>query len=137
MYASRWTKWRLALLLAVVTGISAPAFARKVKYVAPKGFADHAWGDLRSTFDRLPEQPVGVGAGWTRPVEKEVEWNCVPTADGCDFNMALLTLRRRFEGGGFYVLSEYTIPDQGFRFDGEGGGVTIHPESAARTSRSS
>jgi hypothetical protein len=120
-------KWWLALLLAAIAGISAPAFAKKVKYVAPEGFAGHKWGDLRSTFDRLPEQPIGVGAGWTRPVEKETEFTCMPTPDGCDFNTVLSTLRKRFEGGGWYVLSEYAIPDQGFRFGDERSGVTIHP----------
>jgi hypothetical protein len=136
MHSGRKTHWWLALLLAVVTGISAPAFAKKVKYVPPDGFAGHKWGALRSTFDRLPEQPVGVGAGWTRPVEKDVTWHCVPTTfpspsggvtEGCDFQQTLLTLRRNFEGGGFYVLSEYAIPDQGFRFGDEKDGVTIHP----------
>jgi hypothetical protein len=136
MPASRWTKWWLALSLAVITGISAPAFAKRVKFVAPQGFGDHKWGDLRSTFVRLPEQPVGVGAGWTRPVEKEVAWTCVPVTfpspfggvtEGCDFNQTLLTLRRSFEGGGFYVLSEYAVPEQGFRFGDEKSGVTIHP----------
>jgi hypothetical protein len=126
MDTGKWLKL-LALSLALSMGISAPSFARKLKYVAPQGFAGHSWGDLRSTFDRLPKEPIGVGAGWTRPVEKEVAWNCVPTVDGCDFNAALLSLRRNFEGGGFYVLSEYAIPDQGFRFGDEATGVTVHP----------
>ena len=60
-------------------------------------------------------------------MEKEVEFTCVPTADGCDFNAVLTSLYRRVEGGGFYVLSEYAIPDQGFRYDDEKGGITIHP----------
>ncbi len=127
MHANRWTKWWLTTLLAVVTGLSAPAFAKKVKYVAPEGFAGYQWGALRSTFDRLPEQPIGVGAGWTRPVEKQIEYTCVPTTDGCDLNTVLLSLRRRFEGGGFYVLSEYSIPDQGFRLGDEQTGVALHP----------
>lgn len=136
MHANKWMRWWPALLLAVVVGISAPAIAKKVKYVAPEGFAGHKWGELRTSFDRLPEQPVGVGAGWTRPVEKDIEWHCVPVTrpspsggvtEGCDFHATLLTLQRRFEGGGFYVLSEYAIPDQGFRFGEEKNGVTIHP----------
>ena len=35
---------------------------KKVKYLAPEGFADRKWGELRSTFDRLPTEPVGIGA---------------------------------------------------------------------------
>ena len=39
-----------------------------VKYVPPKGFAGHKWGELQLTFGRLAAQPLGVGAGWIRPV---------------------------------------------------------------------
>lgn len=122
----RGQRW-LALLLAVVAGISAPTLAGKVKYVPPTGFAGHVWGDLRSTFDRLPEKPIGVGMGWVGPVQKEVQFICLPTDAGCDLNTVLSSLYRRFEGGGFYVLSEYAIPEQGFHFGDETSGVTIHP----------
>jgi hypothetical protein len=47
--------------------------------------------------------------------------------DGCDFQATLLRLRREYEGGGFYVLSEYVIPDQGFRMGDEKEGVLLHP----------
>jgi hypothetical protein len=36
-------------------------------------------------------------------------------------------MRRTFEGGGFYVLTEYTIEDQGARFGTEQDGVVMHP----------
>ena len=36
-------------------------------------------------------------------------------------------LRKTFEGGGFYVLSEYSIEGQGFRFGDEADGVVLHP----------
>lgn len=116
---------------------SALAAGKKAKYVPPSGFQGHAWGELRSKFDRLPAEPIGVGAAWTNPVQKEVAWNCVPppplgatmsgAPEGCDFYATLLQLRRSTEGGGFYVLSEYAIPDQGFRMGDEKNGVVLHP----------
>ena len=36
-------------------------------------------------------------------------------------------MRKTFEGGGFYVLSEYTIEGQGFRYGDEKDGVVLHP----------
>jgi len=130
-------------LAALLLSQSNPAGAataespKKVKYVAPEGFAGHKWGDLRSTFDRLPAEPIGVGAAWMRALEKTQDYACVPIAspgptmsgavEGCDFQATLLRLRKSFEGGGVYVLSEYAIKDQGFRFGGEADGVVLHP----------
>ncbi len=131
------------LLVFVLTLVAASALAAdkpaKVRYVAPEGFAGQKWGDLRSVFDRLPEAPIGVGAAWMHQKEKEQTFSCVPTSPppgaqisgavgGCDFQATLLQLRRNFDGrGGAYVLSEYSIEGQGFRF-GEGeGGVVLHP----------
>jgi hypothetical protein len=34
--------------------------------------------------------------------------------DGCDLLSTLQTLRQKFEGGGFYVFSEYTIEASAF-----------------------
>jgi hypothetical protein len=72
-----------------------------------------------------------------RPGEKEVTFDCVPVsgaglamggaAGGCDMQATHNTLRRRFEGGGFYVLSEYLIEDQGGRFPGAKDGVLLYP----------
>ena len=80
---------------------------------------------------------LGVGAAWIRPQEKEVSYTCqvpgwigprmngpVPT---CVYTSTLTTLRRAFEGGGFYVLSEYTIDGQGFRMGDEKDGVELFP----------
>ena len=39
--------------------------------------------------------------------------------EGCDFQAMLTRLQKKVEGGGFYVLSEYTIEDQGFRYGDE------------------
>jgi hypothetical protein len=110
---------------------------KKVKYVPPDGFAGHQWGELRTGFDRLPQEPVGVGAAWMAPVEKESSFTCVPISapgptmsgavGGCDFQATLLRMRKSFEGGGFYVLSEYAIDGQGFRFGDENDGVVLHP----------
>ena len=56
-------------LMAGLTLVTAPGHAedkpKKVKYVPPEGFGGHKWGELRTTFDRLPNEPVGVtGIGW-------------------------------------------------------------------------
>jgi hypothetical protein len=126
------------LLLLAACAAHAADKPGKVKYVAPTGFGGHVWGELLTSpgFTRLPLQPIGIGAAWMRPVEKETTFTCVPTSGmgsqmagsvgGCDFHATLLTLRRTFEGGGFYVLSEYTIEDQGARYGGESG-VVLHP----------
>ena len=125
------------LALALVASMSALAAGKKVKFVSPPGFQGHVWGELRSKFDRLPAEPIGVGAAWITPREKEASWTCVPppplgatmsgAPEGCDFQATLQRIRKTFEGGGFYVLSEYVIPDQGFRMGGEKDGVVLHP----------
>ena len=122
-------------LLAGFCVVALPA--EKTPYVAPEGFGGHKWGDLRSSFERLPEAPVGVGAAWMQPKEKQTDVTCVPVysigpqingaVDGCDFQATLLRYRKTFEGGGTYVLSEYSIEEQGFRFGNEGDGVVLHP----------
>lgn len=126
----------LALLAVAALAADPPA---KVKYVAPEGFAGQKWGDLRSAFDRLPEAPIGVGAAWMRQKEKDQTFSCVPSSPpagsqisgatgGCDFQATLLQLRRNFEGtGGAYVLSEYAIEGQGFRFGEGDAAVVLHP----------
>jgi len=117
-----------ALLL---TGISAVADAGekpRVKYVPPEGFAGHTWGQLRTTFTQLPNEPLGVGAARIKPVEKAVDYECIRNASGeCDFYNTLNSLRRTYEGGGMYVLSEYAIEGQGARFGDEKDGVVLHP----------
>ena len=111
---------------------------KRVKYEPPEGFAGRKWGDLRSSFDRLPETPIGVGAAWMRQVETQSSFNCVPSAvnagaqisgaiGGCDFQATLQQLRKTFDGGGTYVLSEYAIEGQGFRFGDEQDGIVLHP----------
>ena len=130
----------LLILLAVMVPAAAAAEdtakPKSVKYVPPAGFAGHKWGDLRTSFDRLPNEPMGVGAAWMNPVEKQSSFTCVPVSTigaqisgaigGCDFQATLLRLRKDYEGGGFYVLSEYSIQDQGFQF-GEADPVVLHP----------
>jgi hypothetical protein len=125
------------LLAGAMSTVYAGDLPKKVKYVAPDGFAGHKWGDLRSTFDRLPEKPIGVGAGYMLSREKQADFTCVPigapgptmsgAVEGCDFQATLLRLRKTFEGGGTYVLSEFTIEDQGFRFGDAADGVMLHP----------
>jgi hypothetical protein len=125
------------ICLVLLAATASAADGKRIRYVPPEGFAGHKWGDLRSTFDRLPEKPIGVGAGWMRSIEKQTDFTCVPISapgatmsgavDSCDFQATLLRLRKTFEGGGTYVLSEYAIEGQGFRFGGENDGVQLHP----------
>jgi hypothetical protein len=126
----------LALILVVAVAHASEA-GKRVKYVPPEGFAGHKWDDLRSSFDRLPEEPMGVGAAWMRTQQKQNGFTCVPNAsvgqqtagapDFCNFQETLLRLRSEFQGGGTYVLSEYAIDGQGFRFGDETNGVVLHP----------
>jgi hypothetical protein len=127
-----------ALPLAVLPAHAADK-PKRVKYVAPNGFGGHLWGELLTSpgFAKSRLEPIGIGAAWMRPIETDTNFSCVPVSGvgaqmggaigGCDFQATLLTLRRTFEGGGFYVLSEYTIDDQGARFGGENEGVLLHP----------
>ncbi len=129
---------RLTLLLtcSLLCFTAQAADPKKIKYVPPEGFGAHHWGDLRTSFERLPETPVGVGAAWLGKTVKETSFTCNPAVAlgptmngavaGCDFQQALNTLRREYESGGFYVLSEYSIEGQGFRF-GESEPVVLHP----------
>lgn len=128
-----------ALLMTAALAAHAADKPKRVKYVAPGGFSGHLWGELRTSpgFADLPAAPAGVGAAWMRPVEKDLTFTCVPVsgagmamgsaAGGCDFQATLNSLRQRFEGGGFYVLSEYMIDDQGARYGGDENGVVLHP----------
>ena len=127
-----------ALLLTAAMAAQA-ADAPKVKYVPPAGFGGHSWGELQSGpgFSKLPLKPIGVGAAWTQPTHQETNYTCVPVSapgpqingaiGGCDFQATLLTLRQRFDGGGFYVLSEYTVDDQGARYGNGPDAVLMHP----------
>lgn len=127
----------LSLMIGASVSVSAADKPKRVKYVAPEGFAGDTWGELRRSFDRLPQEPVGVGAAYILPHEKRSDFTCVPgrpsgptmsgATEGCDFQATLLRIRKEYEGGGFYVLSEYSIPDQGFRMGSEATGVVIHP----------
>jgi hypothetical protein len=120
------------ILLAGALVAHAADRPRKVKFVAPEGFDGHSWGEVLTSpgFARLPLKPIGIGAAWMNPVEKDVTFTCVPaagTAVGCDFQSTLDTLRRKFEGGGFYVLSEYTIEEQGARYGSGPDEIVLHP----------
>ena len=124
----------LSIAAMVVLAGSGPASAvdpdayKRVKYVPPTGFGGHEWGKLRSSFERLPETPIGVGAAWMTPLETQIHIRCLPDQKGgCDFWSTLQNIKRTFEGGGTYVLSEYTIEGQGFRFGDEADGIVLHP----------
>ncbi|HEU4779779.1 MAG TPA: hypothetical protein VFS58_07835 [Steroidobacteraceae bacterium] len=127
------------LLLVAAFAAHAADKPKKVKYAAPDGFGGHQWGELltSSDFAQVQLEPIGVGAAWMRPVEKDLTFTCMPVGGmgaqmggalgGCDFQATLNSLRRTFEGGGFYVLSEYTIEAQGARYGGEKDGIVLHP----------
>jgi hypothetical protein len=126
-----------ALFTVIAGSVSAADDSRPKKYVAPSGFAGHEWGELRTKFGDLPKDPLGVGAAYILPKEKQGTFTCVPgrpsggtmsgVVDGCDFQATLLRLRKEYEGGGFYVLSEFVVPDQGLRMGDEKDGVLLHP----------
>ena len=90
-----------------------------------------------ASFARVPLKAIGVGAAWMRPLQKQLDFTCVPTGGmdtgmggavgGCDLQSTLNSIRRMFEGGGFYVLTEYTIEDQGARFGSEKDSVVMYP----------
>jgi hypothetical protein len=133
--------WLLRILAAaLVSGavaVHADDLPKRVKYVPPDGFAEYKWGDPRSRFTRLPAQPIGVGAAWMERKAKEKEFFCITSlnmpisggtgaADGCDIVSMLQQARGQFEAGGTYVLSEYSLEGQGFRF-GDADPVTLYP----------
>jgi hypothetical protein len=136
--------------VAILLGSFAASFAafaaddetkgKGIKYVPPTGFAGRSWGELRNTFDRLPQEPLEVGAAYILRQENKqgVDFRChsppVPLGprmngpwQSCDFSKTFMRMQRDYQGGGFYVLSEYSIPDQGFRMGDEKHGVVIHP----------
>lgn len=92
------------------------------RYRAPNGFAGHEWGARRGQFNRLPSQPVSVRAAWTVGMARPQEFFCMDSTlvGGCTITTVLDGLNPRREGGGFHVLSEYRIDDQGFRFSATG-----------------
>jgi hypothetical protein len=96
-------------------------------YTPPDGFAGHAWGDVRSTFDKLPAEPAAVRGAWTRGFLQPLELVCTgKSVQRCtveDFTRAERTRMR--DGDGFHLLSEYLIESQGFKFPGTG--VVLHP----------
>jgi hypothetical protein len=95
------------------------------RYQPPPGFAGHSWGDTRASFDRLPEQPLNIRAAWTRGQQKTPEFTCMAGVE-CNFNDILNSISaNKREFGGFHVLSEYKIAEQGFRFGNDG--VLLHP----------
>jgi hypothetical protein len=127
------------LLLAVALTAHAGDKPKRVKYVAPDGFNGHLWGELLTgpSFAPVPLKAIGVGAAWMRPLQKQIDFTCVPmggiasqmggATGGCDLQSTLNSIRRTFEGGGFYVLTEYTVEDQEVRFGGGKDAIVMYP----------
>lgn len=104
------------------------------RYQPPEGFAGHAWGETRASFERLPEQAQVMRAAWTRGKERIPEYICTGFSmngsfgSSCsitDILTAVQTARMGPEGAGFHVMSEYKVDSQGFRFTDSG--VILHP----------
>lgn len=131
MPSMKTTRRALLLVAACASAVLAADPPRKIKYVPPDGFAGHEWGALRSTFERLPKDPLGVGAAFGRPVEKDTNFICnqvyTESAQGCDMYTMIMTMSKKYEGGGFYVMSEYSIEGQGFKFGTGEDAVLLHP----------
>jgi hypothetical protein len=133
MKSPAWLLHILAVLLVSgAVAVQADGAPKRVKYVPPDGFAGYKWGDLRSKFTELPEHPIGVGAAWMEQQPMNREFYCIQStgpqgaAAGCDIQSMLLQARGRFAGGGTYVLSEYSVDDQGVRF-GDADPVMLYP----------
>lgn len=120
------------------------------RYSPPPSFANRAWGEPRSAFDRLPAEAEAITAAWRRGEQVKGLTFCtgtgrtwsalvnpggVPTGGaigggaselaGCSWRDIGNSLRRNLQGGGFYILSEYLIDKQGFKFPRTG--VLLHP----------
>jgi hypothetical protein len=102
------------------------------RYRPPPGFAGHAWGDRRDTFPRLPAQALAVRAAWTRGKERPREYTCtnignqpVGVHGSCTLGEIVKSARVDVKGGGFHVLSEYSLEGQGFKFSETG--VLLYP----------
>jgi hypothetical protein len=96
-------------------------------YTPPDGFAGHAWGDLRTSFDKLPQEPAAVRGAWTRGFLAPLELVCTgKSVEQCTVTDFLRAERSRMrDGDGFHLLSEYLIESQGYKFPGTG--VVLHP----------
>ena len=131
--------WKLVgavVALALVMPTRAHA-GDKVKFVPPTGFAGHVWGQPRKAFGRLPQEPIGVAAAYILAQKKADIYTCGAGGylgsqmngayESCNWQSTLDRIGSSWQGGGFYILSEYAIPDQGFRWGDETTGVLIHP----------
>lgn len=105
-----------------------PSFPERPRhFTPPEGFGGHNWGDLRTTFDRLPQEPAAVRAAWTHGKESELELNCTGTGtQKCTIDDYARSVRMQTRAGdGFHVLSEYYIESQGFKLPTSK--VLLHP----------
>lgn len=128
------------LCLLVCAGLArASENGDDVKYVSPDGFGGHKWGEVRAAFHRLPEPAIDVGAAWMPLQQKHESYTChytdrlpppgyfVPWIEPCRYQETLLRPVIEMRPGGSYVVSEYAVEDQGFRYGDELDGVILYP----------
>ena len=130
-------RFRVFCLGLLAAGSHAAANGEDVKYEPPEGFGGHRWGEVRAAFHRLPDEPIGVGAAWMRRQERQLGYSCqlntqIPKyitswIDQCKWDATLLHGKSEFKAGGSYVLSEYSIEGQGYRFGNDTTGVVLSP----------
>ena len=107
----------VCLLMVAVAARASEAPGDEVKFIAPEGFAGHAWGEVRAAFHRLPAEPVSVGAAWMRIQEKQTGYSCQLTTwipkyieswiPQCKYAETLRHPTSELKAGGTYVVSEY------------------------------
>src|SRR4051812_45282583 len=78
--SNRFLRFATALLLALALSAHAGDKPKKMKYVAPDGFNGHLWGELLTgaNFAQVPLKAIGVGAAWMQPLQKRLDFTCVP-----------------------------------------------------------
>lgn len=102
-----------------------PRSEERVAYEPPTGFAGLLWGDSFAKIAERQPKVVAADVAYAKERVTQVEFFCTPTQTGCDLYQALASLRQETARGGFRLLMEVVIPDQGFRFPQTG--VVMYP----------
>jgi len=86
------------------------------RYVPPRGFREHRWGEPLSAFKHFELDPLYVQTAYSRGKTTLVSAECV----GCELAATLRSMRQKTEGQGFHTLAEYYVAAQGVRFGDAG-----------------